>query len=107
MVVGSTNWTVASEANQELSVLLYIEANGMAFRSQVLTDMAGTARSVTYKEVQRTVEKLGTHFLTAQEKNSIERYRDRGTGSNYPAQYGTVVNDTSANRWPYTQRHDR
>ena len=106
MVVGSTNWTVASEANQELSVLMYIEGNGAAFRAQTLTDMASTARAVTYNEIQRTVEKLGTHFLTQQEKSSIERYRDRIL-TNYPAQYGTVVSGTSASRWPNSRGGDR
>ena len=106
MVVGSTNWTVASEANQELSVLLYIEPNGTAFRSRTLTDMAGMARSVTYSEIQRVVEKVGTHFLTQQEKSSIERYRDRGM-SNYPAQYMTVVDGAPSSRRQYSRGGDR
>ena len=110
MVVGSTNWTVASEANQELSVLLYIEPNGTAFRSKVLNDMAGlsalTTKSVTYGEIQRVVEKVGTHFLTQQEKASIDRYRDR-SANNYPAQYMTVVDGAPSNRRQYPRGGDR
>ena len=106
LIVGSTNWTVSSEANQELSVLLYIEPNGMAFRSQVLSDMSEMARAVTYREIQKTVERVGTHFLTVQERNLIERFRDRGAGSGYPTQFGTVVTDISANRCPYACQRD-
>ncbi|CAK0866402.1 unnamed protein product [Prorocentrum cordatum] len=65
-IVGSTNWAVSSEANQELAAAMYIEPNGLAFRSQVLADMSQMARAATYKEMQETDHEADPIDLTGE-----------------------------------------
>ena len=76
LVVGSTNWTVSSEANQELSVLMYIEQGGADLRAQAIADLKWMAFSTTFREMQETVERMGVSFLSVQERNMIGRFGD-------------------------------
>ena len=76
LIIGSTNWTVSSEANQELSVLLYIEPSGNELRARAIADMGLTARAVSFRDIQETVERVGVGFLSAQERNEIHRFRN-------------------------------
>ena len=51
MVMGSTNWTISSESNVELSVALQIGKEGAAGVDHVVRDLRHNATIVTYEEM--------------------------------------------------------
>ena len=59
VVMGSTNMTVSSECNQELSVALEFGSEGAATVDQVVRDMRQGAYQVTHREMQEYARRKG------------------------------------------------
>ena len=56
LVHGSTNWTVASETNQQLSTVLAIGPSGAAGVDHSIRDMRQGATLVTFRDVQQCAQ---------------------------------------------------
>ena len=74
MIIGSTNWTVAAEANQELSALIHIEPVGTRYQHTIVDDLSKRARRVSFADMRNYVAKGGLGKLTPQERSEVARY---------------------------------
>ena len=72
VVMGSTNWTVSSECNAELSVALQIGSDGAAGVEHVVRDLRSGATMVTYASMLN---------LSASQGSSGPRSRGYGVAS--------------------------
>ena len=89
MVMGSTNWTVSSECNAELSVALRIGNEGAAEVDLVVQDLHHGATMVTYESLRNSSAartESGTQSRTAAEALGSRGHRGRGMSSARPLQ---------------------
>ena len=74
MVMGSTNWTISSESNVELSVALQIGKEGAAGVDHVVRDLRHNATIVTYEEMSnRSITQEGVDAHSHLEDVSLRR----------------------------------
>ena len=74
LIIGSTNWTVASEANQELSALIHVEPVGARYQHTIVDDLSKRARRVSFSEMKGYISRAKLESLTPQERSEVARY---------------------------------
>ena len=87
VVMGSTNWTVSSECNAELSVALQIGFEGAAEVDHVVQDLRRGATMVTYESMRNPSAartESGAQSRTAAEAPGSRGHRGRGVSSARP-----------------------
>ena len=87
VVMGSTNWTVSSECNAELSVALQIGNEGAAGVDHVVRELRQGATMVTYASMlnlSAAQMESGAQSRTAAEAPSSRGHRGYGVGSARP-----------------------